>query len=229
MADPVQATGPTNSGVLMDNAVRDAVRAETPEGRKTAVVVSDVGDAVMVGYPFLVDNLVLTGIARGDWRQSGRMFLVDGLASGASFGTIYVMKKLIGRDRPLVPECRADGKYDSYCGTAEETMSFPSGHSSSAFTGAAQTCMHALSLDLYGESTAAKATTCSLAFAGAGTVATLRMVADKHWSTDVLVGAVIGTAVGFAVPALIGYGERKGNSPELGMPPAPTLTLSGTF
>ncbi len=35
----------------------------------------------------------------------------------------------------------------------------------------------------------------------------LRIAADKHYFTDVAVGAAVGTAVGFAVPAL--HGELR--------------------
>jgi membrane-associated phospholipid phosphatase len=36
----------------------------------------------------------------------------------------------------------------------------------------------------------------------AATTATLRMIADKHYFTDVLVGAAVGSAAGFLVPHL---------------------------
>jgi hypothetical protein len=40
-------------------------------------------------------------------------------------------------------------------------------------------------------------------FTGAAAVGWLRVAADKHWLTDVVVGAGVGTAVGLAVPLLV--------------------------
>lgn len=40
---------------------------------------------------------------------------------------------------------------------------------------------------------------------------TLRIVGDAHWASDVLVGALVGTSVGIAVPALL-HGRRAENT-----------------
>ena len=50
----------------------------------------------------------------------------------------------------------------------------------------------------------------AVGFGAAATTGYLRIAADQHWLTDVLAGAVVGTAVGFAVPWLH-RGEGNGN------------------
>jgi membrane-associated phospholipid phosphatase len=51
---------------------------------------------------------------------------------------------------------------------------------------------------------------------GAATVGYLRIAADQHYFTDVLVGAVAGSSIGFAVP----YGLHRGPS-ALAVSPVP--------
>ena len=46
----------------------------------------------------------------------------------------------------------------------------------------------------------------AVGLAGAATVGYLRIAADQHYFTDVLVGAAAGSAIGFAVP----YGFHRG-------------------
>jgi membrane-associated phospholipid phosphatase len=40
----------------------------------------------------------------------------------------------------------------------------------------------------------------AVAFAGAGFIGYLRIAAEQHYLTDVLAGAAVGTAIGWAVP-----------------------------
>ena len=46
----------------------------------------------------------------------------------------------------------------------------------------------------------------------------MRIAADRHYLTDVLVGAAVGTAVGLAVPHLM---HKEPAPPDLGPPPPP--------
>ena len=87
---------------------------------------------------------------------------------------------------------------------------------------AAVTCSHHLNLPLYGEDTAA--VPCATGFLMAGMTGALRMVGDKHYLTDVLVGAVVGTAVGFGLPYLFHY--RHGSSLDEIDEDEPGLSLS---
>lgn len=60
------------------------------------------------------------------------------------------------------------------------------------------------------------------------TTATLRMAADKHWATDILVGSLVGSAFAVALPVLFHGRETEG--PTVRVSPAPNgLAISGTF
>ena len=75
-----------------------------------------------------------------------------------------------------------------------------------SFTAASLVCMHHIHLELYGDP-ALDYGICGLALASAGTVGALRIVADKHWTSDVLVGTGIGLLSGLGVPYLFHYSQ----------------------
>ena len=78
--------------------------------------------------------------------------------------------------------------------------SFPSGHTSSTFAAAAS---YWSILHRRGEAGRHKSQIL-LMFGAATLTGTLRVVAHKHFPTDVLAGAVLGTAIGYATPQLHG-------------------------
>jgi hypothetical protein len=90
--------------------------------------------------------------------------------------------------------------------SAGNRMSFWAGHSAFAFSLAAGATQVARMRGLRGWRWLAVAS-----FAGAAASGWLRIAADRHWLTDVVVGAGVGTAVGLAVPPLVlrPAGERK--------------------
>ena len=89
---------------------------------------------------------------------------------------------------------------------AGNRMSFWAGHSAFAFSLAASATQVARLRGLTGWKWLAVAS-----FAGAAATGWLRIAGDRHWLTDVVVGAGVGTAVGLAVPPLVlrPAGERK--------------------
>lgn len=60
----------------------------------------------------------------------------------------------------------------------------------------------------------------ALLFAGAAATGWLRLAGDRHWLTDVGVGAVTGTAVGLVVP-LLAFHEEGAKAPAVALVPAP--------
>ena len=68
-----------------------------------------------------------------------------------------------------------------------------------------------------------------------GTTGALRIVADQHWASDVLVGAAVGTFSGLAVPYFLHYGwgepeEQRPDEVSISILPLPTGgMLSGAF
>ena len=57
----------------------------------------------------------------------------------------------------------------------------------------------------------------------AATTGLLRIMSDQHWVTDVLSGAVVGTAIGMIVPWVLHF--QGGARPPLGGNDPPTITV----
>ena len=194
-------------GTAADELTRDALVARTRSGRNLSDLLSDIGLASITAYPWAVDWAILTAGYRQDGGLASTMLLVDGLAVASTFALTSISKRFFRRQRPYarhcvgqpqLRECRQDGR----------SRSLISGHSSLAFTGAGLVCSHARAVDIYG-GTAANLIGCGAALTIAAVTALLRVIADKHYLTDVLAGAAVGLATSLAIPALIGYGKRE--------------------
>jgi membrane-associated phospholipid phosphatase len=110
-------------------------------------------------------------------------------------GTKNVLKHLLPRYRPYVYQGGAPGVAPS-----EDDESFPSGHSTMAFTAAA------FSAYLYFSGLPGTANYLPFVIANfslAGLTATYRVTSGVHFFTDVMAGAAIGTLCGFVFPALV--------------------------
>ena len=126
-----------------------------------------------------------------EWLTIGTMYLETILiANGIKEWT----KLLVYRPRPYM-------YFDDYPQEKVEdgdwNCSFPSGHTTLAFAGAAFTTM--VFCQCFPDSKW-KYAVAGGAFGIAAVTGGLRMASGNHFLTDVLVGAVIGTACGFAVP-----------------------------
>ncbi len=113
------------------------------------------------------------------------------MALGTNGVTTYIIKRTVGRERP----------------NESDYLSFPSGHTSHSFT------IAAIAHEIYGSKIGIPAYTLALI------VAANRLQDNKHYLSDVLFGAGLGTAIGrgFAQPynrkntSLSIYPDLKGN------------------
>lgn len=195
-------------GILFDDYLRDALRLRAPGQRDAARTISDWTAISAMGWAFAVDSLVVP-LARGSAELSAQMLLMDAEAFSVSTLITTLLFKSVARARPSYSDCVRDHDYDPLC-KLHATGSFPSGHTNSAFTAAGLSCAHHLHVPLYG-SKAADALACAGTLALATTTGTLRVVGDRHYATDVLVGAVIGFGVGYGLPMLLHYGSSTGD------------------
>jgi hypothetical protein len=157
---------------------------------KTAGAISDVlvfaipvGAAVTLGLSARADGA-------GRREVSEDLLMVTEAASLAVLLT-QASKLAAGRVRP---DAWARGGRT----TADDRMAFWGGHSAFAFSVAAGATQVARLRGRAGWKWLAVAS-----FAGAAATGWLRVSADRHWLTDVVVGAGVGTAVGLAVPLLV--------------------------
>jgi membrane-associated phospholipid phosphatase len=129
------------------------------------------------------------------------MALIDAEALAIAGALQETTTALVSRQRPYVADCGGGLPSTTLdCTSPGRNRSFFSGHSTLSFTAAGLTCEHHLTLHLLGG--ARDALVCVGALVLAGATATLRVVADQHYASDVIGGALVGSAVGLAVPAI---------------------------
>jgi membrane-associated phospholipid phosphatase len=175
-----------------DTAVRDALRIDDTEAADATSYVLGFG---------LLPAMVL-GLNAASARDEGRaiqgaedlLLVAEAVALSASLNQLT--KFLVGRERPFVhaldPEWR-----DRTDKPSDNNLSFFSGHTTLAFAVAVSGATVAT---LRGYDTAPYL----WAIGGALALLTggLRIAADRHYLSDVLVGAAVGSLVGWAVPWL---------------------------
>ncbi len=220
-------------GILFDESVRNTLRAPSAEGRYIARDASDVLLSLSTTYPFFIDALVTAWWFRGNADVAREMALIDAEAMAVT-GTLQgVTNVFAARERPYGRTCGGETPNESIdCTTTGRYRSFFSGHSAFTFTAAGLICSHHMRLDLLGNK-AADISTCVAAFLGAGAAATLRVVGDMHYASDITLGAIVGTSVGLVVPWLHYKGFRAGTrAGSVDMSLVPTTngaSLAGTF
>ncbi len=175
----------------LDRAARDALLWCDPSPADTA------SGLVAFGLAPISAALTLGLAANHDGafaRAFGPDVLIVSEAAVVAMDIDQVTKFVVGRERPFVhalPQWAKGGTNDP----SDNNLSFFSGHTTATFALAAAAGTVA-SMRQYRWASLTWATGGALAF----TTAYLRIAADKHWLTDVLVGMAIGSAVGVVLP-----------------------------
>lgn len=195
----------------LDVSVRAGLRARTRSGRNIAGSISDA--LVIASYlpPLLIDPLVVSGAADRNADVAWQLFVISTQSYALTITLNEISKRLFARERPYAFACAKDPHYSADCENADRFRSFYSGHSAVAGTGAGLTCAHHTHLPLYGG--LYDPLTCATALVGMLATGSLRVIADKHWNSDVAVGLLLGFSVGYLLPSLIYY-KGIGAKPE---------------
>ena len=191
---------PRQGPILLDDEVQSALRIGTRQGRRAIRDMSDVMLAVNTTYPILVDALAIAGFYRRSPEVAKQLALIDAEVYMVSTALTSLAKMIGSRERPygencgtLLPEevhdCFGQGRYTS----------FFSGHASQTFASAVATCMHHANVPLHGGGPV-EMVPCATGLAFATLAGLGRMMGDVHYFSDVMTGAVIGSAVGFLIP-----------------------------
>jgi membrane-associated phospholipid phosphatase len=177
--------------VPFDGRVRSWVQA--PARQQS----SALGHAVNAVMPFgSAVPLVAAAAVYGVGRLAGRSTLADvglhaGEAMAGAAATTVFLKVLVGRARPYVephdPHAFGKGRPLALAGRYE---SFPSGHATVAFALAG-----ALTEETAWHWPGRQRVVAPFMYAVATGVAFARVYRDRHWASDVLGGAVVGTLV----------------------------------
>jgi membrane-associated phospholipid phosphatase len=194
-----------SGGILFDEALRDALVLGTESDRHGVATAADVLLGALIVFPTVVDAGIVAWGYYGSPDVAWQMTMVN-LQSFAFTSLITgVTKRVADRERPMATKCREDPDYDDSCSASGGHYSFPSGHSSLAFTGAALICIHHFRLNLYGDG-AGEIVTCATGVMAAAFTGISRMASDKHYASDVIAGATIGSVSGALMPWLLYYG-----------------------
>jgi len=193
-----------------DESIRGALRLKSASGRDAADTASDVLMGVMIAAPVL-DSFAILGVREGRWDAAWQTEMIN-LESLTFTGlACSVMGTTVKRARPFVRNCP-----NGTCSDEEApNRSMPSGHEAFAFTGAGLLCTnHAYqSADPEGQRAA-----CALSLGLATTTGILRIMADRHYATDVAAGTLIGLFSGFVLPRLLHYSWLDPAGQEPGTP-----------
>jgi hypothetical protein len=208
-------------GILFDDAVRNALRGRSAETRDHFRTVGNYTYHLSPVIP-IFDVLVVSAIGHGDRKLTENLGAITLEAYSYAGLSAFVSTEVSARARP-----------DSQCqhnDCTADTQSFFSGHAMISATAAGLVCANHSRIALYGAAWA-DAAICALSSINALATATTRVVADRHYASDVIVGTSVGFGIGYAVPVLLHYSRSR---TQLAIGPVPAcgatcLGVSGTF
>jgi membrane-associated phospholipid phosphatase len=188
----------TSLTYVFDRDIQQKLQSDKNSGLKRA---TDAG--TIAGNPFI--HLGLAALVYGTavaadspkWKETGEMM---GEALILSDVSTLIIKEAVGRGRPNITNHKGDFKP---FGFRSDYDSFPSMHTSSSFALASV-------LAATSESFSMKA-----AYYSAATfVAFSRMYQNKHWASDVVLGAALGELCGRVVTSYHASGNKLGLVPQ---------------
>ena len=227
---------------VMDEALRDALRFSRGRHRENSRMASDWLYYAAMAYP-LLDAAVLAIAGRISASVATQLIFTNVHTLAITGALALTAEVFVGRERPLILARPGYPDFDPDLVGDGDNLSFYSGHMAQAMNSAGLICTHHWVMPLYG-SRAGDAVACGFALAQAVAVGTLRITSDRHWATDVLFGAFIGSVTGFLLPQLLHYrfrrtapgrgGSRSDIVPTLSLTPAPfaggmVLQLTGAW
>lgn len=184
---------------------------------------SSLSDVLLGGL--LLSPLAFAGIDGfrdpGFGSPGGERFGRDALVISQTYAATYLATNLIKVSVKRLRPFNYDRRFLADRREGDARASFPSGHASMSFAAAA-TLSVMLEQRHPGEGWAFGVS--AAAFATAAGVATLRVLAARHFPSDVLVGAALGTTIGILVPR---FHRGRGDTPARSEPAF--ITIGGTF
>jgi membrane-associated phospholipid phosphatase len=216
------ALAPARCRVCGGNALDDRARDLLVWRRNDAAARgSDVLAFALFPAGLAAHQLLAAG-REGDVEAGAVDLLVVGEVAALAMSLNQAVKFAVGRQRPFVRHRNfavAERLADS-----DDHLSFFSGHTT--FTFAVAAAAGTVS-ELRGYRSAPWVWGAGMTLAA--TTGYLRIAADRHYLTDVLVGAAVGTALGVALPRLMHGREDEGAAPPAARSAAVPLTFAFVF
>ncbi len=183
-----------------DNWFRDRLKID----RATQHRIGRASDALaltLIAFPVLVDAVGMALVGDKNKKVAGQLLAIQAQAFAMTGFLTGVTKVTSGRERPNAQEQGCD-ELGADCGSGVNASYF-SGHAAFAFAGAGLTCVAHRHLELFGR--LGDPLACASALTLASVTAIFRVMADTHWTTDVLTGAGVGLFTGWFVPWLMHF------------------------
>lgn len=211
--------------VLMDEGVRLGLRSRTEGGRETMAEASDWLVRGLIAWPLIDAGVAWT--AHRAPEVAAQMMALNAQSYALTFLVTELTKRLVGRERPYAQAGACDGDETSDdCTSRDRYKSFLSGHTSMSFTGAGLVCAHHENLPLYGGGPA-DSLACATALGAAAAVGVFRVAADRHYASDVLLGAALGLLSGYGLPNWLHY-DLGDDDPDTGASSAGSISPIAT-
>ncbi len=189
-------------GIVIDTRFRKILRARTPAFRDSIRMASDITLVANIVQTALIDGFIIP-VADDNWFVAWQLTLMNAQAFALNILVATVLFKTAARARPAYADCAVDRNTDPLC-AAGTFASFPSSHTSTSFTAAGLTCIHHKYLPLYGGDPWDDAA-CASSLVIATATGLFRVVGDRHWLSDVALGAAFGFTLGYLYPYLFHY------------------------
>ncbi len=164
---------------------------------------SDIGKLSDVFYkamPIIAPAISIPSILNKEWGNAATIITMYAQVYTINQGLTNISKGAAGRIRPYAynTALSVDERYDyQNPGQSNVSRSFFSGHTSRVFSSAV--FLSKVYQDIYGKSLKSR-----LVWATSLTAATVtayaRVKAGKHFTSDVLIGAAVGSAIGYLIP-----------------------------
>ena len=176
----------------LDRSLASAVRRDPLIDNRALQNVEDALNVIGGPAPILVGGAMYVIGRVADRPRLAHLALHTTEAIVVGLATAGTLKLLAGRERPYASADTSPHDFDFARGfEGERYQAFPSGHATVSFAMAA-----ALLSENEEMSRGARWIVGSVLFGGATIVGLSRMYADRHWASDVVMGAAIGTFAG---------------------------------
>jgi membrane-associated phospholipid phosphatase len=191
-----------SSSNVFDDPWQSLLGDSSQRTRDRADLVGTIAWQIVRAYP-IVDAVLVSAADDWNYHVAWQMLAIDLTAMMTQALVKLILVRSVARHRPSTVLCLERGGTEDQC-LADNTKSFPSGHAMSAFTSAGLACAHHGGLPLYGGG-APDTIACVAALALATTTGVSRVIADKHYMSDVLVAAGLGLSIGWLLPYVLHY------------------------
>jgi membrane-associated phospholipid phosphatase len=166
-------------GILFDDDVRDGFASDSKNRRHDARQAANILLGVTVALP-AVDMLARLG--DGDCGRTMKL--------ASDFVESFLLVSLLEAGTKIVSARQRPGDDDHF-------RSFFSGHAGITGAAAGLMCANAFKNGMWGERWFTRAAPCAVTTALASATGAMRLRSDDHWTTDVLVGLLVGFASGW--------------------------------